>query len=380
MRLAGDVAAGTSSRRALLRVSQLVALDKILGVRPIAAGEIFYCLATRAVLFSAGLHGLLPNQLGVGNPGGVDPAIHLMREAVEGDNLRGYERLTQLDFSNAVNTVSRKAMAEAVRRFRPDLVSMARWAYDEPSLLITVESNRLVSTEGILLTSTIPSPMSTLLMKTKSITQREAQESAPTSKPAAPTTRQAPSEVPSDHISSFSELEDISGHSVDAHSPGYSPPDATTSHNDKMVPAPQPEPPQAAINASPIEKIERMRLQTQVLTVASAHPPTMSDADAKEEKESRARASLITTKYLRVEVWGLCIPDSDAFSGPNNWSSWYSSVVDAFREPNLQLRDVKYLDESTHTRLRRMLKATVCETLKDIVSRTTDFEEAINAL
>ncbi|KAL5630227.1 hypothetical protein BROUX41_000099 [Berkeleyomyces rouxiae] len=121
MRLAGDVAAGTSSRRALLRVSQLVALDKILGVRPIAAGEIFYCLATRAVLFSAGLHGLLPNQLGVGNPGGVDPAIHLMREAVEGDNLRGYERLTQLDFSNAVNTVSRKAMAEAVRRFRPDL-------------------------------------------------------------------------------------------------------------------------------------------------------------------------------------------------------------------------------------------------------------------
>ncbi|KAL5612372.1 uncharacterized protein BROUX77_002528 [Berkeleyomyces rouxiae] len=148
MRLAGDVAAGTSSRRALLRVSQLVALDKILGVRPIAAGEIFYCLATRAVLFSAGLHGLLPNQLGVGNPGGVDPAIHLMREAVEGDNLRGYERLTQLDFSNAVNTVSRKAMAEAVRRFRPDLVSMARWAYDEPSLLITVESNRLVSTEG----------------------------------------------------------------------------------------------------------------------------------------------------------------------------------------------------------------------------------------
>ncbi|KAL5627413.1 hypothetical protein BROUX41_003566 [Berkeleyomyces rouxiae] len=92
-------------------------------------------------------HSLLPFQLGVGSPLGVEPAVFLLNKVAAGST--GYTHVTSLDFKNAFNSVSRLAVAQATERHCPNMFRAARWAYNEPAALILGDKTALISSEGV---------------------------------------------------------------------------------------------------------------------------------------------------------------------------------------------------------------------------------------
>lgn len=142
---------GTAPGPDLLCASRLISLEKPDGgIRPIAIGDLIYRVATKAILttsFQASM--LLPNQLGVQSPGGVEPAIFLLQEAIAGQNKAGFQRLASIDLANAFNSVSRTAIAAAIATYAPAFYKTATWAYNSPSLLVTEEGTILASSEGV---------------------------------------------------------------------------------------------------------------------------------------------------------------------------------------------------------------------------------------
>ena len=68
---------------------------------------------------------LLPNQLGVKSLGGVEPAIFLMEEAIEGPNRSKYRSLASLDLSNAFNSIERSSIATTVAKYAPSFYRAA---------------------------------------------------------------------------------------------------------------------------------------------------------------------------------------------------------------------------------------------------------------
>ena len=99
-------------------------------MRPIAVGELFYRVATKAILATSFRpEMLLPGQLGVGSPGGTEPALFLLDEAIRGPNQAGYARVVSVDLHNAFNDVGRAAVAAAVATYAPELYKPASWAY-----------------------------------------------------------------------------------------------------------------------------------------------------------------------------------------------------------------------------------------------------------
>ena len=131
--------AGTAPGRSFLCTSRLIALDKPDGgVRPIAVGELIYRLCTKTILRrSFRLDSLSPCQFGVGTRSGVEPLIRAVQRAMDG-TIDGEEftHVSSLDFRNAFNTLSRREMAESVKKYAPGLWKMAKWAYNEPSGLV----------------------------------------------------------------------------------------------------------------------------------------------------------------------------------------------------------------------------------------------------
>jgi hypothetical protein len=92
------------------------------GIRPIAIGDLLYKVALKAILTTSFRpEMLLPYQLGVSNPGGVEPAIFLLQNAIAGPNDARIVRIASLDLSNAFNTVSRTSIAAAVAKYAPAL-------------------------------------------------------------------------------------------------------------------------------------------------------------------------------------------------------------------------------------------------------------------
>jgi len=97
-------------------VSRLIALEKEDGgIRPIAIGEALYRLVAKAIL-QALFHDniLLPFQLGVKSPGGVEPAVFLLQQAIHSNLQHKFSHVTSLDFSNAFNSLSRRDIATGV--------------------------------------------------------------------------------------------------------------------------------------------------------------------------------------------------------------------------------------------------------------------------
>ncbi|UOH81738.1 hypothetical protein LQV05_004418 [Cryptococcus neoformans] len=97
----------------MLRTSRLIALKKDDGsVRPIAVGELIYRLCAKAILRSY-FHTdfLLPYQLSVKSPGGVEPIVRAAERALEGSLGAEYTHLASLGATNAFNRVDRKVMA-----------------------------------------------------------------------------------------------------------------------------------------------------------------------------------------------------------------------------------------------------------------------------
>ena len=140
---------GTAPGRDLLCASRLVGLEKAGGPRPIAVGDLIYRVATKAILLgSLKPDTLLPFQLGVGSPGGVEPATFLLQEAIEGPNKQDFRYIASIDLANAFNSTARSSIAAAVATYAPTIYRAAAWAYNSPSLLV-LDDSFLASAEGV---------------------------------------------------------------------------------------------------------------------------------------------------------------------------------------------------------------------------------------
>ena len=127
--------------------SRLIALSKKGGgIRPIAVGESFTRVACRYALLSvkADMGVLLPQQYGVGTPGGVESVIWGITSSIFGDNVNDDvdddENFQTIDFSNAFNTVSRFQIASVVRKETPHLYRFVKFLYNDKSPLLTRDS------------------------------------------------------------------------------------------------------------------------------------------------------------------------------------------------------------------------------------------------
>lgn len=142
---------GTAPGADLLCASRLIGLEKEdKGIRPIAIGDMIYRVAMKAILLSSFRQDmLLENQLGVNSPGGVEPAIFLLAEAIEGENIANYSYITSLDLYNAFNSIDRVCIASATVEFAPSFYRAASWAYNNASILVTSSGEVLASTNGV---------------------------------------------------------------------------------------------------------------------------------------------------------------------------------------------------------------------------------------
>jgi len=149
--LADMIRQGTAPGASLLCASRLIGLEKPGGgVRPIAIGDLIYRVAMKAILLTSyNPSMLLPFQLGVSSPGGVEPAIFLLEEAIIGGNSANFQQLASIDLTNAFNSVARPAIAAAVATYAPVFYRATAWAYNSPSLLATEEGQLLASSSGI---------------------------------------------------------------------------------------------------------------------------------------------------------------------------------------------------------------------------------------
>ncbi|CAD7062883.1 unnamed protein product, partial [Tilletia caries] len=153
--LCRQMALGSAPGRVLLGAASLTPLNKTGGgVRPIAAGELLYRLCAKILLkVLPPSDALLPSQLGVGSPGGVEPIVRLLErfvDGVEGESEFGF--LILLDFSNAFNALCRATMSKAILKHCNTLHHFAKWRYNQPSPLFpsgSTTDHHLLSSQGL---------------------------------------------------------------------------------------------------------------------------------------------------------------------------------------------------------------------------------------
>ena len=105
------------------------------GIRPVAIPEIFLRIAARYALLHIKPNTLLDNcQYGVGTPGGPEPVILAMNDALR--HASGPAGFISLDYQNAFNTISRSCIANAVVKHAPRLFGLYRCLYNSESDLI----------------------------------------------------------------------------------------------------------------------------------------------------------------------------------------------------------------------------------------------------
>ena len=149
--LANQLLHGTAPGQLLLCSSRLTALQQgPTKLRPVACGELFYRLLTKFLLrIFPQPRALLPCQLGVGSPAGVDPVIELVNQAYrDGDHAHDYYAYS-IDMSNAFNCISRTTIATSLREHAPNLFRVAKWAYNTPTPLVMSNRTVLKSSQGV---------------------------------------------------------------------------------------------------------------------------------------------------------------------------------------------------------------------------------------
>ena len=108
------------------------------GVRPIAVGEIFRRLVSRAVCLSPGFEDLCKelfvegNQAGVGVKGGAEAVVHAARYCLQSNP--GHLVL-KFDFVNAFNAVSRNVVRHEVAQKCPKILPWLDFCYGEAAIL-----------------------------------------------------------------------------------------------------------------------------------------------------------------------------------------------------------------------------------------------------
>jgi hypothetical protein len=142
---------GTAPGAHLLCASRLIGLEKPDGgVRPIAIGDLISRVAMKAILITSYRPNmLLPFQLGVNSPGGVEPAIFLLHEAIIGPNEANFQQLASIDLANAFNSVDRASIAASIATFAPTFYKAAAWAYNDPSILVMEDGLAIASAKGV---------------------------------------------------------------------------------------------------------------------------------------------------------------------------------------------------------------------------------------
>ena len=153
--LVQQIAQGTAPGRDLLCAATLTPLAKPNGgVRPIAVGEIFYRTAMKVLVKRGRKSGdLLPNQLGVGTPCGVEPIAQAIEEFTTHSPFCEHTRaVVSLDIRNAFNTLDRKTIADAISKYNPRIFRAAKWAYGAATPLIVQSNGKQVilqSSQGV---------------------------------------------------------------------------------------------------------------------------------------------------------------------------------------------------------------------------------------
>ena len=130
--------------KAWLTASRLIALATPGGgIRPIACGEVLTRIASRYALSLIDVQETLdPVQFGVDPQAGVEAAVTSIEDSIPWAS----NGLVGIDFRNAFNTVSRRAMADAVRRRAPKLAGIFQVLYNEPSDLVCVDTQGKATT------------------------------------------------------------------------------------------------------------------------------------------------------------------------------------------------------------------------------------------
>ncbi|TIB07091.1 hypothetical protein E3P90_04146, partial [Wallemia ichthyophaga] len=133
--------------KTMLCASKLIPLSKPdNGVRPIAVGELFYRLIMKTIMstyFNIGC--LLPNQLGVGSKGGVEPIIYAAQRETDRESGSQFSHLISLDFSNAFNTLKRSSLCNSVFRHLQPVFRSVKWAYNQPAPLVLNDGDQIVN-------------------------------------------------------------------------------------------------------------------------------------------------------------------------------------------------------------------------------------------
>ena len=148
--LTAGISANIAPGAGMLRVSRLTPLTKPNGgIRPIAVGELFYRLATKVLQKHCFKPDFLEKyQLGVGTKGGVEPIVRAVQRALEGTLDQRYSHLASLDLTNAFNTLSRRDIADALRKYAKVLYRTGKWAYGTETVLV-VGDLLLTSSQGV---------------------------------------------------------------------------------------------------------------------------------------------------------------------------------------------------------------------------------------
>ncbi|KAE8241548.1 hypothetical protein A4X03_0g8133, partial [Tilletia caries] len=142
--LTRQMASGDAPGRKLLSSALLLPLSKPDGgIRPIAVGELLYRLCAKLLLKVFPLsEALLPNQLGVGTPGGVEPVIRLADLLLEG-RLPDYKHITSIDLRDAFNALFREAIDDGVHQHCRDAYKFAAWRYGHEGAMFVVDGDRV---------------------------------------------------------------------------------------------------------------------------------------------------------------------------------------------------------------------------------------------
>ena len=126
---------------------RLVPLDKNPGVRPIGICEVIRRIIGKAVLGVIGddiRQATGCAQLCAGQPGGIEAAIHAMRESYQDDDT---EAVLMVDASNAFNCLNRQAALHNIEQLCPPFATILRNTYGSSSNLF-VGGECLLSREG----------------------------------------------------------------------------------------------------------------------------------------------------------------------------------------------------------------------------------------
>ena len=153
--LAKSISRGEAPGQRFLCASRLTPLNKPDqgGIRPIACGELFLRVCVRYILREWGIEdSLLPCQMGVGTKGGVEPICEYVQQRLDGVQEGDTTTMYSLDSINAFNTMSREAIARAVRTYAPKFFKMAKWIYNSTAPLVVGRGEQqtvLESAEGV---------------------------------------------------------------------------------------------------------------------------------------------------------------------------------------------------------------------------------------